>query len=402
MLPVVITAADVRVGLGLARALRGLGVPIYGLASDMNSPCCRSSAWTEIEARAGDPEHGLVDSLLKLAARHPEQVLFPAEDDDVDLVSRHRDVLTRHYRLVLPGHSTVRLLGDKSAFAAWARENRFPIPRTQVVSSPDELDAALDGMTFPVVLKPAFKSRQWLGAGGKKMHYRLNSRGTVAEMPYGLFGAADRYVVQEWIDGGDSDVHFCLVYRDRSGRELAYQTGRKLVQWPIATGNTALCTTTDDPALHRLTERLFDRAGHVGLGSLEVKRDARDGEYYITEPTVGRPNLQSNLALAAGLNLAVVAYHDACGTSVATEPPRRRNALWMNERNLPAALVVAARHRQLDVVEIVRALVRCRAMGFAYGAAGDLRPLLAGLARRLHAPARLLTRSRGATTIRPE
>ena len=46
MIPVVITAADIPVGLGLARALRGLGVPIYGLASDRDSPCCRSSAWS--------------------------------------------------------------------------------------------------------------------------------------------------------------------------------------------------------------------------------------------------------------------------------------------------------------------------------------------------------------------
>lgn len=383
LIPAVVTAADIPVGLGLARALRGLNVPIYGLTSDTDSPCCRSSAWTKVAAVDGDYEDGLLDALLKLSARHPRQVLFPAQDEDVDIVSRHRDLLGEHYRFVLPDHPTVALLADKSVFAAWAHENGFPVPRTVVVSSSDELSAALENLSFPVVLKPSTRSRQWLDAGGRKQHYRLESAATVAHAPYELFAAADQYVVQEWIEGDDSDVHFCLTYRDRTGRELAHQTGRKLVQWPVGTGNTALCTTTDDPAPHRLTERVFDRAGLVGLGSVEVKRDRRDGRYYITEPTVGRPNLQSNLATVAGTNLAVAAYRDACGLPADSETPRRRNAIWLNERNLLEALVVATRRRQLNVVELVRALLRSRAVMLAYGAVGDMRPLLMGLARKL-------------------
>jgi len=292
------------------------------------------------------------------------------------------------------------LLADKTVFGPWARENGFLVPRTRVAHSPEELTAALEELSYPVVLKPSMRSERWLAGGGKKLHYRLDSPTAIAGMPFQPFDVADRYVVQEWIEGNDSDVHFCLVYRDRSGRELAYRTGRKLLQWPVGTGNTAICTTTEDPVLHELTQRLFDRAGLVGLGSLEVKRDRRDGQYYITEPTVGRPNLQSNIATAAGQNLAVLAYHDARGASVGPGRPPSRNALWVNERNLPDALVVAARRRQLDLAEIGRALLRSRAAMFAYGQAGDMQPLTAGLVRRLRLPARLRGRRRRAATAR--
>lgn len=317
----------------------------------------------------------------------------------MDIISRNRESLRERYRFVLPDHPTVQLLADKSAFAPWAQENGLPVPRTHVVSSADELDAALADLTFPVVLKPSVRNHRWQDAGGRKKHYRMDSAEAVANLPFQLFDVADRYVVQEWIEGDDSDVHFCLVYRDRSGRELAYQTGRKLVQWPVGTGNTAICTTTDDPPLHRLTQEVFDRAGLVGLASVEVKRDRRDGRYYITEPTVGRPNLQSNVATAAGANLAVAAYHDARGGSAAPGPARRRDAIWLNERNLPSALVVAALRRQLNLAELGRALIRCRAAMFAYAGAGDMRPLMAGLGRKLRAPARLLAqRGRAAAT----
>ena len=243
MIPIVITAADIPAGLGLARALRGLGVPIYGLASNRDSPCCQSSVWSDIGSMDKDSEQGLLEALLKLATRHPRQVLFPAQDDDVDIISRNREVLSEHYRFVLPDHPTVQLLADKTVFAPWAQENRFPVPRTHVVSSPGELAAALKDMTFPgrpQALRCGIKGG-WMR--GPKRHYRLDSPAAVANMPFRPFDVADRYVVQEWIEGDDSDVHFCLVYRDRSGRELAHQTGRKLVQWPVGTGNTAICTS---------------------------------------------------------------------------------------------------------------------------------------------------------------
>jgi D-aspartate ligase len=390
MIPVVITGADIPVGLGLARALRGLGVPLYGLALDKSSPCCRSSLWSDIRYLADDSEREWLEALLKLSARHPRQVLFPAQDAVVDIISRNRELLSAHYCFVLPEHSTVQLLADKSVFAPWAQENGFPVPRTHVVSSPGELDAALNEVTFPVILKPPVPNQRWHNAGGRKERYRLSSPAAVANMPFQYFDVSDRYVVQEWIEGNDSDVHFCLVYRDRSGRELAFQTGRKLVQWPVGTGSTAICTTTEDPSLHRLAQQLFDRAGLVGLASIEVKRDRRDGRYYITEPTVGRPNLQSNVATAAGRNLTVVAYHDARGVSADVGPSRRRNAVWLHESALPPALVVAAVRRQLNLIELGRALFRCRAVMFAHAAAGDMRPLMAMLVRKLRAAARLL------------
>lgn len=396
----VVTGADLPAGLGLARALRGEGVPVYGLALNMRSPCCRSSSWAEILPVSEDSERGWMEGLLALSTRHIRQVLILGQDTVVDIVARHAEELEKHYSFVLPDKATVRILGDKSAFAPWAEANGFPVPRTHVVSSANELEAALQQLMFPVVLKPYTRDGRWQHASGRNKAYRLSSPAAVAAIPFQLFDVSDRYVVQEWIDGSDSDVHFCLVYRDRSGRELAYQTGRKLLQWPVSTGNTAICTTTEDPSLHQLTRQLFDRAGLVGLGSLEVKRDRRDGRSYITEPTVGRPNLQSNLAAAAGRNLAVVAYRDACGSPV--EPTfRSRDAIWLSESNLPPALVVAALRRQLNLGELWRAVLRCRAVMCAYAGSGDLLPLVAMLAGKVRTIGRLVVqRCRAAQTAR--
>jgi predicted ATP-grasp superfamily ATP-dependent carboligase len=124
----VITDAGFPDGLALARALSGLGVPVYGLAVDPSSPCCHSSRWTEIIEVGEDSEQGWVEALLKLASRHSRQVLFPDRDTVVDIVSRHRDALGEHYLFVLPERATLRLAGDKVGLRPVGTRERIPRP----------------------------------------------------------------------------------------------------------------------------------------------------------------------------------------------------------------------------------------------------------------------------------
>jgi predicted ATP-grasp superfamily ATP-dependent carboligase len=341
---------------------------------------------------AEESEDAWISALLEAAGSHQPGILFPTQDSVVDIITRNSALLEKLYRFVLPPHPTVRLLADKSAFCPWAAKEGFPVPRTCVVRSPAELDKALRELDFPVVLKPFIRDRRWNDSGRQKA-YRLDSSRDVGQLPFPLFDVVDRYIVQEWIAGNDADVYFCLVYRDRQGRELGRQVGRKLLQWPLGTGSTVISVTVRDQVLEDLTTRVFDAAGLVGLGSLEVKRDRRNGRYYITEPTVGRPDLQSNLATAAGVNLTALAYLDASGLPLPALPPARP-AIWLNENSLPRALLMAARHRQLAGKALTRALAGRRRVMCAYWAPGDGRPLssvIAGsFARRAGRPAAIV------------
>ncbi|MGQ0718641.1 MAG: hypothetical protein ACT4NP_15290, partial [Pseudonocardiales bacterium] len=118
-----------------------------------------------------------------------------------------------------------------------------------------------------------------------------------------------------------------------------------------------------------------DTAGHVGFGSLEVRRSTRDGRMLITEPTVGRPDLQTALAAAAGVNLVEMAYLDALKLP---QPPRRptREAIWIHETGFPRSVLVAARRRRLDTRTLFAALRTRRAPTGAFFSNRDPLPLL--------------------------
>ncbi|MBM3524107.1 MAG: hypothetical protein FJX57_14230 [Alphaproteobacteria bacterium] len=188
-------------------------------------------------------------------------------------------------------------------------------------------------LTFPCIAKPTTKHPEW-GRHFKKA-YRLASFDELASIYREVAPVVPDVIVQEWIVGGDSDVYFCLQYRDASGRPVASFTGRKIRQWPPGVGGTASCMPADEAAaeLDDLTTRFFDAVGFVGIGSMEFKRDRRSGRYAMIEPTVGRTDYQEEVAALNGVNLPFAAYASLCGIPIppAARPSRRR--LWRDGVN---------------------------------------------------------------------
>jgi hypothetical protein len=68
--------------------------------------------------------------------------------------------------------------------------------------------------------------------------------------------------------------------------------------------------------LHRLTEGFFAAASFVGMGSMEYKRDARTGKFFMIEPTVGRVDWQEEVATLNGVNIPLAAYRHEIGAEV--------------------------------------------------------------------------------------
>jgi len=138
-------------------------------------------------------------------------------------------------------------------------------------------------------------------------------------------------ILQEWIPGGDEQVYFCLAYIDQEGTPLAFLTGRKLRQYPSLTGVTSLAETINHQQLVEITARLLSAAGCKGLCSVEFKYNAVDDSFKITEPTVGRVDLQEGISTKAGLDIPFIAYQDALGISQSTQTDYKKEVKWINE-----------------------------------------------------------------------
>ncbi len=362
---VLVSNADHPSGLGAARAIAGPGVRITGLCQDPGAPCSRSRVWNRLVTVEAGPEP-LLATLLEMGEGSRESCfLLPASDDVVQLVSRSRVALAPHYAFVLPPPEVVDLLQDKTRFHRWALQHDFPVPETRIAENETDLGAILRDARYPVVLKPLCHTPEWEALSPNHKAYKLRSAADLDRLGFPPFVAAPRFVVQRWIEGGDDCVRFCLTYVDARGREVGAYAGRKYLQWPPELGSTAICAGEANPDLLELTRSVWRAAGFRGLGSLEAKYCAADGRYYITEPTVGRNNLQSYVAVAGGVNLSRLALEDALGLP-ASAAPRARQAVWIHEPVAAQALRAAFAERRPERWHVRHLLGVRRRVAFAH------------------------------------
>ncbi|MGD9507053.1 MAG: carboxylate--amine ligase [Geminicoccaceae bacterium] len=213
----------------------------------------------------------------------------------------------------------MRILLGKMGFQRLAERRGFPVPRGVRLTLNDDGGAAK--LRYPCVVKPTTKDPRW--AREFRKAYKVGEVAEVAMLWDRMCKIVSEVIVQEWIEGDDSDVYFCLQYRAPAGGPVTSFVGQKLRQWPPLVGGTASCVAAPEAAaeLEDLTNRFFGSVGMVGLCSMEYKRDRRDGRFYMVEPTVGRTDFQEEIATLNGVNIPLAAY---CGELGLPLPPLRR------------------------------------------------------------------------------
>lgn len=326
--PAVVLGAGAN-GLGVARSLARARVPVWLLDTDVRRPEMFTRAARPLAIRALQGET-LIEDLERLAGTAfcgTRPVLFLTQEETVRTVSRQRERLTQHYRFALPAQERVEALQHKQGFQHLAEQHDAPIPPLVHVRTPADL-SGLARLHYPVVVKPGGRDAEY--ARRFKKAYRVEDAAQAAELVARILPVMPDVVVQEWIEGPDSGIYFCLQYLDRQGRVAASFTGRKIRSWPPQTGGTASCTAAPEAhaELSRLTEGFFRATGVIGMASMEYKRDARSGAFRMVEPTIGRTDYQEEVATLNGVNLPHAAWCSEVGKTFPEPGPVARPRVW--------------------------------------------------------------------------
>jgi D-aspartate ligase len=314
--PALVIGLDSITGLQTARVLARRGIPVVGVAAHREHPSCRTNVCRRIVIAPTSGER-LIETLAGLQLAE-DLVLFPCTDLSVLTLSDHRDALTPNCRVILPAPHTIELLLDKARFHEHAAARGWPVVTGQVLRTRRDAEQAAQVLRYPCVLKPAVKTVTWQAQTAAKV-YRVSNTAELLGRYDVCRAWTDTLLVQEWIDGPDSDHLTCNAYFDRHARPYLTFVSQKLRQWPLEGGVGCLSQECRDDAVVAETARVFGDVGHHGLAYLEMKRDARSGRYVIIEPNVGRPTGRSAAADTAGVPLLYTQYCDALGWPL---PPR--------------------------------------------------------------------------------
>ena len=329
--PVVIVGLN-DAALSIVRSLGSKGIRIIGLYDDACQKYYIKSRYCSVRLRS--PLHGepLIDTLVKNVAGSLKEtaVIFCTNDNTVLTVSKYEDALRPFFRFVLPPYEVTNAQISKREFQKFAMRNSFLVPKTFFTSRVEEIEEAAEKICFPCVIKPEFRDRAWDEKVRVKVLYAESKQNFLNLIREHQIHQTS-LVIQEWIDGDDSEVYFCLSYINRNHKPLAVCVARKLRQYPHLTGSTGVAETVWVPEIAAESLRLLNAAGCVGFCSVEFKRSKRDGRFYVTEPTIGRPDTQEGICIGAGLDIPWIAYLDAIGQDSVPLGEFRKGIKWINE-----------------------------------------------------------------------
>lgn len=311
--PVVLVGLDSLQGLQAARIFQSHGLRVFAIASDRTHPACKTNVCEEIRIAptSGD---GLVDELIGMARDGlAGAVLVPCQDRSVRTIAEMSSTLEPHFEFVIPGLEVVELLMDKVQFVGHAERTGLPIPRTFVLRSTQDAEHAATELEFPCLLKPSFRGIAW-DEHTKRKVFKIESAEELLSTYETSKDWADEMIAQQFVEGDDGHLYSCNAYFSAStGEPLVTFTARKLRQWPPEAGTSCLGVEVRDDVVRDTALAVFGSVEYRGLAYLEMKKDARTGEYFIIEPNVGRPTGRSAIAEAGGVELLFTMYCDVVG-----------------------------------------------------------------------------------------
>ena len=237
-------------------------------------------------------------------------VLFPVRDATVLALADRLDEVKRYYHLVMPAAETVKNALCKTTFSKMAEEFGLAVPRSFSIKNFDEMTRLPDDVKYPVIVKPEYRNDSYIANVSGKA-FVAQGRDEMLEC-YGKFSEYQaEAIVQEYIPGSDSDLYFCFQYYKKDTTLAASLCGRKIRQYPPSCGSTSSCEVVNSPEVEEITTRFFKQIDYVGPCSMEMKRDPRDGQFYLIEPTVGRLDWNNAFAEGNALPIAFMNYLDA-------------------------------------------------------------------------------------------
>lgn len=324
-------------GLGIARSLGRLGVPVYVAIRESDTPASRSRyvAGRFVMPAPEEPAALIVDRLLSMAAEiGPRPVLIPTDDVAALFVDAHAGELAEAYRFPVRPPGLALRLSDKRELHRLCEEVGVPTPLARFPATRAELLEAARELGLPVVLKSMDPTllRRRPNAASVAMAADLDEAGAL----YDRMEDPDEpnLMVQQFIPGGSESVWMFNGYLDRDGECRLGVVGRKIRQAPPSTGATTLGEVVRNDAVVELAVRFLQAVGYRGIVDMGFRFDARDGTYRLLDVN---PRIGSSFRLfvaSNGLDVARALYRDLTDQPVPEARAVEGRRWWVENQDL--------------------------------------------------------------------
>lgn len=316
-------------GLGAIRSLGRLGIPVIGLDSDPRMPGFKSRFC--IAKLCPDPIHQ-PDELARFLLKEGKQlgqpgILFPATDAFVLFLSRYRDDLSTYFRFAIPSPKVLESIVNKRLQYELAEKVGTPYATTFYPETMNDVQRIKNEVEYPAFIKPYYGHLWREKFGGNHKGFKVHNPQELVSRFEEISPTGLQAMVQSLILGPNTNHYKVNVYMSTAGEPLAAFTLRKIRQYPTEFGVGTLVESVHYPELVDLGLKFFEGIGYRGIGSIEFKKDERDGKLKMIElnPRLWQQNIQ---ATVCGINFPLIQYLDLTGQTPVPQTTFTEGVKW--------------------------------------------------------------------------
>lgn len=279
-------------GLAIMRSLGAYGIPLYGVDADPHAPgmlsrYCKRRYIAAFDENRPEP---FLETLLKVGKEIGRtSILIPTSDETAVFVTEQAEALSRWFIFPNNPPSLMRDLISKKGMYALVTRHGVPTPFTLFPERLEEVEASLDKVKFPLMLKGIYGNR--LQLRNKKKMVVVHSPRELIEQYQDLDEPGfPNLMLQEYIPGGDDQIFIFNGYFNRASDCPIGFTGYKIRQAPIHVGCASLGECRWNETVAKTTVGFMKAIGYRGILDIGYRLDPRDGKYKVLDinPRVGQ------------------------------------------------------------------------------------------------------------------
>jgi D-aspartate ligase len=317
-------------GLGVIRSLGSKGVPVIGIDFKKDVAWYSRYANSYICPHPSDDKF-LVEWLRNTFAKQGKKYpVFLTGDDFLSFVSRNRDELSDFLLFEMPHPQLIQSISNKYEQYLLALNCQVPVPETWVITNePDKIKFLSVRKTFPLFIK-GMDVGSWRSLfGGTKKGFVVKDESELLRLVEDFDFQKVPVVVQELIEGTDSDHFKYCAYVDAQGVTHCEFMLQKIRQYPIRFGvGSAVKSIYNEELLH-VGRKFFKGIGYCGVGSAEFKWDRKTNQFKLIELNP-RYWQQNYLPTFCGMNFPFIQYQKMCGIPYRVNEKYDLGKLWIN------------------------------------------------------------------------
>lgn len=357
--------------LGVIRSLGRVGVPVYGVLEAPRVPATSSRYLAGRFFWQPDPGDAaaITAGLSRLADTIGRRaVLLPTDDVGALFLAEHSDGLRDRYLFTAPRADLPRRVADKFSLHELCREAGMASPEVCLPCSHSDAAGFAVRVGYPLIGKV---TSPWLTLGAIPSTSLVHDADGLAGIYQRCEQAGVRLMLQEFIPGGRGSDWFFHGYCDADSVCRPAFTGVKERSFPLGAGGTMYGRSTDNEKLRNEVTGLLARLSYRGVMDLDIRLDARDGQYHLLD---FNPRFGAQFRVfrdTAGMDVALAAYLDLTGQPIPSGD-QVSERYFMAESYDPLAVLAHWRRGEMTLrtwLSQVRAVDE-----FAWLARDDLRP----------------------------